>query len=107
MKVDPRSARAFEKPVEDVFRWYEDDDNIDVEDIDHQIASIVKNAGMVADIAREEGRKRMGMEVKVVLWTNLLYDQEKMAMAMSRLDRSANEDEECFGYLPACVKVCN
>ncbi|KAK9116835.1 hypothetical protein Sjap_015782 [Stephania japonica] len=101
MKVDPRSAGAFEKPVEDMFRQY-DDIVVDVEDINRQIDSVVRNAVMIADIAREEGRKTMGMEVQVVFWTNFLYDQEEKALEMSRLDRAAADDEdECFGYLPA------
>ncbi|KAK9141993.1 hypothetical protein Syun_011393 [Stephania yunnanensis] len=88
VKIDPYSStkdcpKPLEKAVLDAFVELRvidatyNDNNIRDNDIrDVIISSLVRRAEMLATDALNKGRKKMGMEVKIVLRSNYVYDEE-------------------------------
>ncbi|KAK9141985.1 hypothetical protein Syun_011385 [Stephania yunnanensis] len=61
------------------------------------ISSLVRRAEMLATDALNKGRKKMGMEVEIVLRSNYVYDEEA-AMQAAML---ASAEEASVGFVPA------
>ncbi|KAK9141995.1 hypothetical protein Syun_011395 [Stephania yunnanensis] len=109
VKIDPYSStkdcpKPLEKAVLDAFvelrvidATYNDNNVRDNDIRDVLISSLVRRAEMLATDALNKGRKKMGMEVEIVLRSNYVYDEEA-AMQAAML---ASAEEASVGFVPA------
>ncbi|KAK9116836.1 hypothetical protein Sjap_015783 [Stephania japonica] len=103
VKVDPYATycgiSSLEKAVDDMLfkvdmHFFE----VEAVDIYGALESIVEEAKSLAEDARAMGHKKMGMDVKIKVWSDYLYDEEEM-IEMNSLE--SDEEVEKNRFVPA------